>query len=69
MTPVRPKRWCVRAVSVAGDPLRLTCNDRPLEDKTCSISPVEYLLISVASCFALSCRMALEERLRSIPSQ
>jgi uncharacterized OsmC-like protein len=62
MIPVRPKHWSVRAVSVTGDPLRLTCNDRLFEGKTSSITPVEYLLISVASCFALSCRMALEER-------
>jgi uncharacterized OsmC-like protein len=54
MTNAPPKSWSVKVLSVADQPLAITCAEQ--------VSPVEYLLISIASCFALSCRMALRHR-------
>ena len=54
------KRWSVNAMSEGQSPLTLYCDGRLLErggfDGIC---PVEFLLIAVASCFALSCRAIL----------
>lgn len=63
------KCWTVRALSVANDPLSITCGDYPFAQGAVgqlgSSSPVEYLLISIAACFALSCRMALAQPLQA----
>jgi uncharacterized OsmC-like protein len=60
------KQWSVSALSSAKDPLRLFCGGRPLTQNASAtidgVSPVEFLLISVATCFALSCRAALIPR-------
>ena len=60
------KKWTVNAVSDGQLPLALFCDGRPLPSNPPtiaeSVSPVQYLLISVASCFALSCRAVLSRR-------
>ena len=60
------KRWTVNAVSDGHLPLALFCDGRPLPPNpptiADSVSPVQYLLIAVASCFALSCRAVLSRR-------
>jgi len=60
------KRWTVNAVSDGHLPLALFCDGRPLPANpptiADSVSPVQYLLIAVASCFALSCRAVLGRR-------
>jgi uncharacterized OsmC-like protein len=60
------KRWTVNAVSNGQLPLALFCDGRPLPPNpptiADSVSPVQYLLIAVASCFALSCRAVLSRR-------
>jgi uncharacterized OsmC-like protein len=60
------KRWTVNAVSEGQLPLALFCDGRPLPPNpptiADSVSPVQYLLISVASCFALSCRAVLSRQ-------
>jgi uncharacterized OsmC-like protein len=60
------KRWTVNVVSERHLPLALFCDGRPLPPNpptiADSISPIQYLLISVASCFALSCRAVLSRR-------
>jgi uncharacterized OsmC-like protein len=60
------KRWSVNAVSEGQAPLTLFCDDRPLGRSAIAaletLSPVQYLLISIASCFALSCRAELSRR-------
>jgi uncharacterized OsmC-like protein len=60
------KRWTVNAVSEGQLPLALFCDGRPLTSGphtiADSISPIQYLLISVATCFALSCRAVLSRR-------
>jgi uncharacterized OsmC-like protein len=66
------KRWSVNAVSDGRTPLKLFCDDRPVGrgavGTTQELSPVQYLLISVAGCFALSCREELRQRqLHNIP--
>jgi uncharacterized OsmC-like protein len=65
MTTHLPRRWSVNAVSEGSHPLRLFCDGRPLTQSAPSliddVSPVEYLLIAVASCFALSCRAVLNK--------
>ena len=57
------KRWTVNAVSEGQLPLAVFREGRPLlpnaETIADSVSPVHYLLISVATCFALSCRAVL----------
>jgi uncharacterized OsmC-like protein len=56
----------VRALSVANEPLSISCEarlfDQGVPGQLGAVTPVEYLLISVAACFALSCRMALAQR-------
>ena len=60
------KRWTVNAVSEGHMPLTVFCDGRPLPPNpptiADSVSPVQYLLISVASCFAQSCRAVLNRR-------
>jgi uncharacterized OsmC-like protein len=56
----------VNAVSHGYLPLALFCDGRPLPPNPPtiaeSVSPVQYLLIAIASCFALSCRAVLNRR-------
>lgn len=67
-----PKRWSVSVSSSAKEPLKIFCDGRPLTQSAPAtvdhVSPVEYLLISVAACFALSCRAALKSRKRALGS-
>jgi uncharacterized OsmC-like protein len=60
------KRWSVKALSSGQEPLAIYCDERPLTQTALAtldnVSPVEYLLIAVASCFALSCRAVLATR-------
>ena len=62
----RLKRWSVNAVSEGHSPLALYCDDRPLGHSVTSspenLTPIQYLLISIASCFALSCRAEIRRR-------
>jgi uncharacterized OsmC-like protein len=66
MTKAISRHWTIRVVSEGSDPLSVTIDDRPFDSgvpgQLGSVSPVEYLLISIAACFALSCRMALTQR-------
>jgi len=60
------KRWSVNALSTGQTSLTIFCDGRPLTLSSPgvldNISPVQYLLISVASCFALSVRAVLLAR-------
>jgi uncharacterized OsmC-like protein len=60
------KRWSVSTVSSGDQPLEMFCDGKPLVTKSPgiieAISPVEHLLIAVATCFALSCRGAFVAR-------
>jgi uncharacterized OsmC-like protein len=60
------KRWSVNAISSGQEPLLIFCDGRPLNQTALAtienVSPVEHLLIAVASCFALSCRAVLATR-------
>jgi uncharacterized OsmC-like protein len=60
------KRWSVSTVSSGDQPLEMFCDGKPLVTKSPGIiegvSPVEHLLIAVATCFALSCRGAFVAR-------
>jgi uncharacterized OsmC-like protein len=66
MTKVIPKRWTVSAIATLQAPLTIRCNNVPFDQGAPgalgTTSPVELLLISIASCFALSLRMAMVER-------
>lgn len=60
------KRWVVSARAAPKQPVALFCEGVPVVpgepgdlDK---VSPVEYMLISIAGCFALSCRGAMKSR-------
>jgi uncharacterized OsmC-like protein len=68
MTSQRTKRWAVNVVSNGQQPLTLFCDGRPVTQTVSAtlddISPVEYLLIALASCFALSCRTVLADTKR-----
>ena len=61
-------RRTIHVSSVGTDPLSISIDDRPFDSGPArqlgSASPVEYFLISIAACFALSCRMALARRKR-----
>jgi len=66
------KRWSVNAVSHGQTSLTLFCDGRPIGRGAVGapqdVSPVQYLLISIAGCFALSCREELRQRqLHNIP--
>jgi uncharacterized OsmC-like protein len=60
------KRWSVNAISSGQEPLLIFCDGRPLTQTALAtienVSPVEHLLIAVASCFALSRRAVLAMR-------
>jgi uncharacterized OsmC-like protein len=60
--------WTVRAHSSGTRPLTVWCQEQLLDQKAPgqigAVSPVEYLLVSIATCFALSCRVALAQRQR-----
>jgi uncharacterized OsmC-like protein len=62
-------RWRVRVHSSGTKPLTVWCEDQLLDQKTPgqigAVPPVEYLLVSIATCFALSCRVALAQRERT----
>jgi len=66
MTVAQTKRWSVNAISYGQEPLQVFCDSRPLTQTKLAtidnVSPVEFLLISVATCFALSVRAALAAR-------
>jgi uncharacterized OsmC-like protein len=66
MTAVHTKRWSVNAISHGQEPLQVFCDSRPLTQSKLAtidnVSPVEFLLVSVATCFALSVRAALAAR-------
>ena len=66
MTRVIPRRWTVSCRSVADQPLLIHCAGQPLTQSAPAtldnVSPVEYLLVAIATCFALSCRAALKTR-------
>lgn len=65
-TGVPPKRWVVSATAAPRQPMALFCAGRPLTPTAPgaadNVSPVEYLLLSIAGCFALSCCGALKSR-------
>jgi hypothetical protein len=67
------KRWSVNAISTGQAPLALFCDDRPLgrlaSQAPDNLTPIQSLLISIASCFALSCRAELRRRNRSPPGR
>ncbi len=65
-SPQPLKRWVVSARAAPKQPMALFCEGVSLTpgapgdlDK---VSPVEYMLISIAGCFALSCRGAMKSR-------
>ncbi len=66
MSVIASKTWSVSATSSGKQPLQIFCGGRPLTQTAPAtidgVSPVEYLLISVATCFALSCRAVLVTR-------
>jgi uncharacterized OsmC-like protein len=66
MNTTAPKRWLISVRTSTSKPLEIYCAGRPLTQSAPAtvddVSPVEYLLISVATCFALSCRAALSAR-------
>jgi len=63
------KSWTVSAVSEGDAPLRLLSNGKlvvqSLPGSLDQVCPVEYLLLAVAGCFALSCRAVLQRRVGS----
>jgi uncharacterized OsmC-like protein len=62
----KPTRWTTRAVWRSPGPVALFVQDKPLTDlvgsTTSPVSPVEYQLIAVAGCFALSLEAARKAR-------
>ena len=60
------KQWVVSAMTAPKQPLALCCAGRPLNSAGSgsleSVSPVEYMLLAIAGCFALSCAGALRAR-------
>ena len=65
-TGVSPKRWVVSATAAPRQTMALSCAGRPLTPAVSGgfdgVSPVEYLLLAIAGCFALSCCGALKSR-------
>jgi uncharacterized OsmC-like protein len=59
-----PKQWTVKVISPAAGPLQVLRDGAPLpaEIGPGLTTPVEVLLISVGTCFALSCHMAFTMR-------
>jgi len=66
MGAIIAQRWSVNAISSGLEPLQLFCDGRPVTQSRLAtidnVSPVEFLLIAVATCFALSVRAALAAR-------
>ncbi len=63
MTQRVAKRWSINAVSSADKPLAFFREGLPLVPVAgADISPVEYLLIAAAACFALSVRSVVTAR-------
>jgi len=64
--PDLPKHWVVSALANPKHPMAISCDGRPLKQTSIGtldgVSPVEFLLISIAGCFALSCCGALKAR-------
>ena len=64
--PDPPKRWVVHAAVRPKQPMAISCDGKPLTQTSIGsldgVSPVEFLLISIAGCFALSCCGALKAR-------
>jgi uncharacterized OsmC-like protein len=59
MGTVACRRWCISARSVESRPLTFFRDGLPLHGSDAGeLLPVEYLLLSVAACFAQSCRTA-----------
>ena len=60
------KQWVVSAMTAPKQPLVLHCAGRPLNSARSgggeNVSPVEYMLLAIAGCFALSCAGALKAR-------
>jgi len=60
MSTTTPRIWTVSATSTLADPLEYHCGEHCLTGPGAltleRISPVEAMLLSVAGCFALSCR-------------
>ena len=65
---VSPKRWVVGATAMPKQPMAFSCGGRPLTSGAIgpadNLSPVEYLLVAIAGCFALSCCGAVRNRKR-----
>jgi len=63
MRAIITKRWSVNAISSDQEALQVFCDGRPLTQTKLgtldNVSPVELLLVAVATCFALSVRAAL----------
>lgn len=59
-----PKQWTVKIVAPAAGPLEILRNDVPLgtEIGPGIMTPVEILLVSAGTCFALSCHAAFTLR-------
>ncbi len=65
MTVQAPKRWSVSARAEGAAALRYHCAGQALQADTgmiVNVSPVEHLLLSIAGCFALSCRAVIAKR-------
>ncbi len=58
------KQWAVRVVSPVSGPLRVLRDGLPLGEEigVGQTTPVEVLLVSVGTCFALSCHAAFKMR-------
>ncbi len=59
-----PRQWSVKVVSPASGPLEVLRDGAPLGTQigTGLTTPVEVMLVSVGTCFALSCHSALTLR-------
>jgi uncharacterized OsmC-like protein len=66
ITVTIPKRWSVNALSAGQTALQIFVDGQPLTQSSPgvvdNVSPVEFLLISAATCFALSVRAVLLAR-------
>jgi uncharacterized OsmC-like protein len=59
MDKVAGRYWSIGARSIESQPLAFFRDGRPLQGSDAGeLLPVEYLLLSVAACFAQSCRAA-----------
>jgi uncharacterized OsmC-like protein len=64
LTRTTPKQWTLKVISPAVGPLQVLRDGAPLpaEIGPGLTTPVDLLLASVATCFALSCHMAFSVR-------